>query len=330
MRIAEGQGGSGRLKAAGVVALALVGMLLAPLEVQAQEYPNKPIRYIVANSPGTLLDLTARIIAGEMSKTLGQPMVVDNRPSADSIIGYEAVAKSAPDGYTVGSILMGDLVILPLIRKDLRFDPVKDLPPIMAIADGRFLFGSAASVPWKSFGEMVSTVRANPGKFNYGTSSVVGRLYTEAILRDLGLSMVHIPYKSGGDYLRGMSTAEFHVGFVGEAALINFGDKVGSIAVTGQTRLATFPNTPTFTELGQLRTRNNTFALHGPAGLPRPVVDKLVAAAGAALQVPDIRAQFAKIRLEVVAAGPEASNRAMADTHRLFSDIAKSVGIEPQ
>lgn len=314
----------------GFAAMALACASIAPSTVLAQDYPNKPIRYIVANSPGTLLDLTARIISGEMSKSLGQPMVVDNRPSADSIIGYEAVAKSAPDGYTVGSILMGDLVILPLIRKDLRFDPVKDLPPIMAIADGRFLLGSAASVPWKSFAEMVSQVKTNPGKFNYGTSSVVGRLYTEAILRDLGLSMVHVPYKSGGDYLRGMSTAEFHIGFIGESALLNFGDKVGAIAVTGQSRLATFPNTPTFTELGQLRTRNNTFALHGPAGLPKPVVDKLVAAAGAALQVPEVRAQYAKIRLEVVAAGPEASNRAMADTYRLFSEIAKSVGIEPQ
>jgi len=309
-----------------LAASALAGMSTA----SAQEYPSKPIRYIVANSPGTLLDLTARIISTEMSKTLGQPMVVDNRPSADSIIGYEAVAKAAPDGYTVGSILVGDLVILPLIRSDLRFDPVKDLPPVIAIAEGRFLLGSAASVPWKTFNELVTEVRANPGKYNFGTSSVIGRLYTEVILRDLGLNMVHIPYKSGGEYLRGMVSAEFHIGFIGESALLNFGEKARAVAVTGQTRLGTFPAVPTFAELGQLKTRNNAFSMHSPVGLPKPIVDKLVAAATQALQLPEVKAQYAKIRLEVVGAGPEAAARSMADTAKLFTEIAKSVGIKPQ
>ena len=310
---------------------ALAAALVFAVDVTcAQDYPVKPIRYIVANSPGTLLDLTARIIAPEMSKSLGQPLVVDNRPSADSIIGYEAVAKSAPDGYTLGSVLAGDLVILPLIRSDLRFDPLKDLPPVMAIADGRFLLGSAASVSWKTFAELVAAVRASPGKYNFGTSSVVGRLYTEAILRDLGLNLVHVPYKSGGDYLRGMVAAEFHIGFIGESALLNFGDKVRAVAVTGETRLATFADTPTFSELGQLKTRNNSFSMHAPAGVPKPIIDKLVAAATQALQQPEVRAQYAKIRLEVVGAGPEAAAKSMADTARLFTDIANSVGIRPQ
>lgn len=313
-----------------VRALLATALIAGASAAIAQDYPNKPIRYIVPNSPGTLIDLTARIISAEMSKALGQPLVIDNRPSADSIIGYEAVAKSAPDGYTLASVLVGELVILPVIRKDLRFDPVKDLPPVMAIADGRFLLGSAATVPWKTFAEMVSAVKASPGKYNYGTSSIVGRLYTEAIIRDLGLNLVHIPYKSGGDYLRGMSTGEFHIGFVGESALINFADKVRSIAVTGQTRLATFPATPTFQELGQLRTRSNTFSMHSPAGVPKAVVDKLATAAAAALQLPDVRAQYAKIRLEVVALGPDAAAKSMADTARLFTDIAKSVGIQPE
>ena len=185
-------------------------------------------------------------------------------------------------------------------------------------------------MPWKSFAELVSAVRANPGKYNYGTSSVIGRLYTEAIIRDLGLNVVHIPYKSGGEYLRGMVSAEFHMGFIGESALLNFGEKVGAVAVTGQTRLATFPNTPTFAELGQLRTRNNTFSMHGPAGMPRPIVDKLFAAATVALQVPEVRGQYAKIRLEVVGAAPEVAARNMADTAQLFAEIARSVGIQPQ
>ena len=305
---------------------ALAGMSIA----SAQEYPSKPIRYIVANSPGTLLDLTARIISTEMSKTLGQPMVVDNRPSADSIIGYEAVAKAAPDGYTVGSILVGDLVILPLIRNDLRFDPVKDLPPVIALAEGRFLLGSAASVPWKTFNELVTEVRANPGKYNFGTSSVIGRLYTEVILRDLGLNMVHIPYKSGGEYLRGMVSAEFHIGFIGESALLNFAEKARAVAVTGQTRLGTFPTVPTFAELGQLKTRNNAFSMHSPAGMPKPIVDKLYAAATQALQLPEVKAQYAKIRLEIVGANSEVAARNMADTAKLFTEIAKSVGIKPQ
>ena len=127
-----------------------------------------------------------------------------------------------------------------------------------------------------------------------------------------------------------MVSAEFHIGFIGESALLNFAEKARAVAVTGQTRLGNFPAVPTFAELGQLKTRNNAFSMHSPAGMPKPIVDKLYAAATQALQLPEVKAQYAKIRLEIVGANSEVAARNMADTAKLFTEIAKSVGIKPQ
>lgn len=297
----------------------------------AQEFPSRTIRIIVPNTPGTIHDLGARIMGPEMSKLLGQPVIVENKPGSNGLLGYEYVAKQLPaDGYAVVSTFVGDLAILPWLFKDLRFDPLRDLPAILGLAEGRWFFGSPSQAPWKSFVEMVAHTRANPGKLNYGASNTSTRLLTESITRELGLDIVHIPYTGGGPYIAALSANEIQLGFVSESAAATFGDRFRVLAMTGEQRLARHPNIPTFAELGHPQIRGLSLSLNVAAGTPRSAFDKLSAAASRALQPPEVKGYFEKIRWEIIDRSPEASAKVLADEAKVYADIAKRAGIRPQ
>lgn len=296
----------------------------------AQDYPTRPIRFIVASSPGVTTDIVARIIAPEMSKLLGQPVIVENK-TGSALIGYEYVAKQVPaDGYTLSAAHVTALTTLPVTVKDLRFDPVKDLPPIVGLAKGRFVFGGSSKVPWSTFREMVAFARANPGKVNFGAPSSSVRLPTEALMADLKLNTTHVPYSAGGAYMQALAANEVQLGFVGEGSAVAFGDKFRPIAITGEQRSATFPDVPTFKELGHPQIPGIGYALNAPVGIPKIAIEKLHAAASRALQQPDVRARFAKLKLEVVNESPEATARSIAEEAKLYADIARQVGLQPQ
>lgn len=304
---------------------------IAATGVVAQEYPAKPIRFIVTITPGVTQDLIARRLAPDMAKFLGQPVVVENKPGADSIIGYEYVAKQVPaDGYTVATASVSNLAILPLTVKGLKFDPLKDLPPIIVIADTRLVLGSAASLPWKNFSEMVANAKANPGKFNYGSVNVHIRMLQEAFIRELGLSMVNIPYSGGTNYLQALMAPDIHFGMIGDALAMSYGEKYRPLAVTGPARLPAFPNVPTFTELGFPQVRGVSYSMNGPAGMPKVAVDRLYDATSRALKLPETRDYFAKLRLEIHDLGPEAAVAELANEALSFAAIARKIGVQAQ
>jgi len=297
----------------------------------AQEYPSKPIRFVVPNSPSTPQDLSARILAAELPKTLGQPLIVENRPGAGNVIGLEFVARQVPaDGYHLLSVLVETTAILPVSVKELRFDPLRDLLGVIPIAEGKLLLGSPSTQPWKTFVEMVAYAKANPGKLNYGASSVVQILPTEALARDLGISVVRVPYSGGGPFLQGLISGEVHLGFAAGSSFISAGEKLRVLAVTGESRSARFPDAPTFKELGQPRIPGFTVSMHVRAGTPRTIIEKLNAAASVALQSPSVREQFAKLQLDVLGGSPETADRKLAEAARFFSETAAQIGYQPQ
>jgi tripartite-type tricarboxylate transporter receptor subunit TctC len=305
--------------------------VLGPQLAVAQDYPSKPIRFIVPISPGAGADLTARILAPEMAKVLGQPLVVENKSGAGHAIAYEYVAKQAPaDGYTIVNGSVNILAVMPVTVKDLRFDPLRDLPPVIGLAEGRYFWGSAAKFPWKNFAELVAQAKANPGKFNYGASAPIVRLSNEMILRPAGLEVVHIPYASGASYLQGLAAGDIQMGFMTEDNAASFGDRIRLLAVTGDTRVATHPDVPTFAEIGYPGMPGFGHALNVRAGTPKAAMDKLYAAAMHALQQPEVRAQFAKIRMEVIPQTAEVAARKLADEARLFREAAARIGLQPQ
>ena len=149
----------------------VLALCCAP-QAAAQEYPNRVIRIVITYAAGGVPDIVARIVAPEMSKVLGQPVIIENKPGADTVIGFDHVARLSPaDGYTVVAAMVQGLASLPLLTKDLRFDAIKDLPPFIDLTDSRLVFGSAASYPWRSLNELMANARANPGKLNYGVAS---------------------------------------------------------------------------------------------------------------------------------------------------------------
>ena len=316
----------------GVVRLLIGAVIsLGPHAVAAQDFPAKAIRFIVPNTPGSGPDILARLVAPEMSKMAGQSVVVENKPGADNIIGLEFVAKQMPaDGYTVAVVVASQLAILPVVKKELRFDPLRDLPPAIGLVEGKYIFGSSAGQPWKTFNEMVSYARANPGKLNYGSASPAGLISMEALLQDLGLKVIHIPYSAAGPYVLALLSGDIHMGFVGETTVASYGEKFRVLGVSGNQRSLNYRDSPTFAELGRPFIPGLSYTLNVRADTAKPTIDALYSAASRALRQPELRAQLAKLQLDITSESPETAAKNLVAAGRLYAEIAKRIGILPQ
>ncbi len=309
----------------------LCSLLLGAAGAGAQDFPTKPIRIIVPTTPGGLGDTVPRILAPAMGKFLGQAIVIENKPGANQMIGYEYVARQVPgDGYTLVAVTVPNLVTLPATIKDLRFDPLKDLQPVIGIAEARLALVSSATLPWKSFAEMVSHAKVNPGKLNYGSASPVILMQTGGLVRDLSLTVTHVPYSTTANFILGIVRADVHMGFISESALAPVADKLNVLAITGKPRTAALPNVPTFAELNYPQMRGVSYALKAPGSTPRAIIDKLHGAAARALNEPDIRAQFQKARVDIVQQSPDVAAKNIADESRFFLDIARRIGVKAE
>ena len=186
----------------------MLALSLPCAPAMAQNFPNKPVRLVVANGAGSITDIAARLMSPAMGRALGQAVVVEAMPGASGLIASEYVAKQPGDGYT---LLYGsnNLVLLPVFVKDLKLDPVRDLPPVTIVTELISLISSSAQAPWKDFNEMIAYLKANPGKVNYASTGLNGAttMNLEVLKSKAGLSVVNIPYKGGSpDVLRALST----------------------------------------------------------------------------------------------------------------------------
>jgi len=320
-----------------IVLRVVVSLLAASTSVlgagtaSAQAYPDRPIRMIIANTPGTVADTLGRLMAAEMSKTLGQPIVVENKPGANAIIGLEYVVNQKPaDGYLLISTAVSALASLPVTVKELRFDPLKDLPPFIGVAEVPYVLASPAAAPWKEFGEFVAYAKAHPGKLNYGAPAPTVQLPIESLTRAIGLDIVHVPYKGGGPYMQAIVANEVQLGLIPESSARTFGERLRPLAVTGDQRLAAFPQVPTFKELGYPQIRGLSYSLNAPAGAPKAAVDKLYAAASQALRDPEVRARIEKVGYTVTNQSPEIAAGRLAEEAGYLADVARKIGLEPQ
>ena len=315
----------------GLILLAAAALCVGAVQsALAQSFPNKIVHFVVPYSPGTSPDIVARILAEEMAKTLGQPIIVENRGGADGAIGMEYVLHQPADGYTVLSTITSNLAILPLTAKNLRFDPLKELPPVIGAVEGRYVFLSSAAAPWTSFEELVAYAKAHPDKLNSGSPTPQVRMSNEELFRGLGVSITDIPYSSGGPYATALLANEVQMGFISTSSAISFGSRVRILAVTGETRRPPFMNVPTLKELGRPDLPGLSFTLNVADGTPAPIVATLHDAAAKALALPAVRKRFEDQGFDVVAESAEAATRRLADQYRFFSDAAKRAGIKPE
>lgn len=313
-------------------ALALATLLSSiSSSVIAQEFPSKPLTLIVPYSAGATLDIVGRTLGEEMSKTLGQPIVVENRPGADAQIGMEYLANRAePDGYTFLIASVPGMAILPLTVKDLQFDPLADIPPFIGLVEGRYIFGSSASLPWKNMEELAAYGKANPGKLLYGASNPAVRFWSEELVRELGLEARLVPYKEGGVYIQAVRSGEVSMGFMSEGSAISLGEGFTALATTGDKRMESFGDAPTFKELGYPQMRGVSYALCLPKGTPQAVIDKLYEAASKALQQPSVQQAYDNIRLVPTLRTQDEIVKQLAEQHAIFSKLAEAGGVTPQ
>ncbi len=305
--------------------------LIAAGSAAAQDFPNKPIRLIVADTPGGGGDLHARIMSGAMAPILGQAVVVENKPGAGYAIGFDYVAKRVPaDGYTIALVLVQGLVVLPLTAKNPSFDPLVDLPPFIGITENRIIFGSSPKRPWKTFAELVAHAKENPGKVTFGSNGVLTQIVNEAVAKRFGFQILNVPFSSGGGAIQAVISTQIDATIVSAASARSMGENLRVLALTGTKRAAEYPEAPTFRELGMENLRGLSYTMNAPAGTPSAALDKLHAAASQALKQPDVIARIGKLNTEIVELSAETARRNLAQQAKFYADLAQVIGIKPE
>ena len=284
--------------------------LLALVSVSASaEYPDRPVRVIVPFAPGGPTDICARIVATPLSKVLGQPMVIENKPGAEGAIGGVTLATAAPDGYTLSVSTSGAIAAVPALRKDPPYDPLVDFTPITLIGNFEFFLFMHPQVPAKTLSELVSHARANPGKLNYGTGSSGGIVATGQFLTLAGLQMVHVPYKGEAPAFSDLMTGTVQLMFATPTGAILSAVKNGTLralVTTLDSRSTHLPEVPIASEVGMPNLSVVPFvAIYGPAKLPRQITERLSREVADLLTRPDIREQLERQTVQAKGSTPE-------------------------
>ena len=257
----------------------------------AQDFPSRPITWVVGFPPGGISDQGARMVAKTLSEKLGQTVIVENKPGAGGIVGAEYVAGAKPDGYTVLYASNGVMAANVSLYKKLSYDPLKSFTLIHGFGSSALVLTVPASSPFKTLKDLVEHAKQNPGKLTYASvgNGTASHLVSELMSKHAGISLVHVPYRGSSpgiaDLLAGRVDLMFDYSIVVKPQIE--GGKLRALAQTGPTRMVSHPDVPTFVELGYPDVQFAAWAtLIGPAGMPQPIVDKLASAFNATLKDP--------------------------------------------
>lgn len=308
--------------------------LLPPGLAQAQAWPQRPIKIIIPFPPGNTLDIMSRLIQSKLGELLGQPIVVENMAGGSGQIGLTAVARAAPDGYTIGGGQGGTLTTLPHTTRKLSYDPLKDFAPI-ALSTTNFL-GIAANLdaPFKTIPEMIAYAKANPGKLTVATNGEGGfpHLAMEDLRIKAGFTYTHVPYKGSApilnDLIGGQVQATFD-GITGLTAQIRAG-KIRLLAVTNATKVWQFPDAPTVNETVPGYTSGGWFGYIAPAGTPTAIVQRLNTAINTAMKQPEVIERLGSAGLIVVTESPAYFDNVIRSDYAKYGKLVKDIGFVPQ
>lgn len=297
------------LRIALALAVTLTAAALAPVAVQAQGYPNRPIRLVLPFSPGGTTDTPGRIIAQRLGEALGQPIIVENKPGAGSTIGTDFVAKAKPDGYTL-LLTSTTHVLSPHLYKHLPYDPLKDFEPVTLVASGPYVLVVNPSLPVKSVRELIALAKAQPGKIDYATSGngssqhLVGALFASMA----GIELNHVPYRGSGPATADLIGGQVKVGFPGTPIALPHikSGRLRALAVTTKARSPELPDVPTIAESGVPGYEATIWlGLLAPAGTPREIIDRLQSEVSKVLRIPDLQKSVLSTGMEATSMTPE-------------------------
>ena len=318
------------------IVCALVLLIGVAPQAIAQGYPVKPVRIVVPFPPGGGVDVLIRAVAAELSNLWRQPVIVDNRAGAGSLIGAEAVARAAPDGYTLLATINQTLTSNRFLYKSMPYDPDTSFTPVsLMTTSDQFLIANPA-VQAKDLRELVALARTRPGKLAYGSfgNGSQPHMVFELLKARSGIDLIHIPYKGVAPAMTALVGGEIQLGTgsAGVAGELLRAGRLKALAVAGSKRSALFPDVPTTAELGFPELRAAVwYALVAPAGTPEPVITRIAADVKAVLSRPDFAEKNATSKgLEVNAGGPAELRQAIKEDVAIAREMVQAAGVKPE
>ena len=313
----------------------VVGAVLCVTQAVAQSYPSKPIRLVVPFTPGGVTDTSGRLIAEQLSKRLGQQVVVDNKPGASGNIGTQMVASAEPDGYTLLLGFDGTLVINPHVFPKVGFDTVKDFAPIGKIGDAILILVSHPGVPAKSLKEVIALSKTQADGLSYGTSGTGGtpHIAGELLKQRTGANLTHIPYKGGGQAMTDVLGGNIPLVYTAVAGALQHvkSGKLNAVAVSSAQRAPSLPDVPTFIENGVADFDINSWVgLLAPAKTPKSVLDKLNTELNAVLNDPAVRERLNVLGITATPGSADKFGQEMQRDLARFGAVVKSANIKAE
>lgn len=293
-----------------VLIFAACTITAAPLRAQDAKWPDRPVRFIVPFPPGGSVDPLARLMGARLGNALGQQFVVDNRAGGSGSIGTAITAKAQPDGYTY-VFVFDTHAVNPSLIPNLPFDTLKDLSPVMLIGTAPMAVVTHPSKPYQNFGDLIRTAKAKPAALSYGTvgAGSMGHLTMTLLEQAGGFKLVHIPYKGGGPMTVDAMGGQIDFAIASVAVLVQHvrAGRLRSLAITGDKRSHTMPEVPALSEQGFAGfSAVAWWGVLGPAGIPRPLINKINAELAKVLNNPEIRTQLGdQLGMDLVVSSPE-------------------------
>ena len=311
-----------------LIALALV----AALPVSAQDWPAKPVKFVVPFPPGGSVDPLARLVGAKLGDALKAQFIVENRPGASGSIGAAQVAKSAPDGYTF-LFVFDTHAVNPSLIPNLPFDTVKDLAPVMLVGTAPMAIATSPAKPYKHFGDVIAAAKAKPDAVTFGTvgNGSLGHLTMTLVQEAAKIKLVHVPYKGGGPMIADAIGGQVELA-IGSVAVLTphiKGGKLRAVAITGQKRTHTMPEVPSLSEQGF--PGFNALAWWGifaPAGTPKPVMDRFHAELVKVFNLPDVKKTLTEtLGMDLAVSTPAELQKWLADEMGRWGKVVRDHGI---
>jgi len=313
--------------------LAGLAALAFALSAFGQQYPSRPVRMLVGYAAGGGADALARIVAGKLGDALGQQVVVDNRPGAGATVAADALAKSAPDGYT---LYFADTAILiaPAVYAKLTYDPVKSFAPVGNVVSLPLVFVANPAVPASTAPELIALLKANPGKYSYGSPGfgTVQHFAFELFKKQAGVDVVHIPYKGAAPIVPDLLSGQIPLAIISASPALaqSRAGKLKAIALSSPVKLAAAPDWPALADTLPGFDASPRLFILAPAGTPQPVVAQLSEALHKVLVQPDLLESFGKQGATAEWTSPDDLGKQIASEVRKWASLARDAGLKPE
>jgi tripartite-type tricarboxylate transporter receptor subunit TctC len=315
----------------------LAAILLACFSaaVHAQHWPAKPIRWVVPYTPAGITDNVTRMVTQKLQESLGQSIVIENKPGANSIVGADLVAKAPPDGYTILTVIAAHAANATLYAGKLPYDPVKSFAPISLAAIAPLIMTANNNFPPKDVKELIDYAKKNPGKVAFGSSGIgaAAHLTTELFKQTTGTDMVHIPYKGTAPALTGLMAGDIQILVDVPSTLMPHvrGGKIKALAMFSKERIQGAPEVPTMAQAGGPPIESSTWVLFmAPGGTPKAIVERLAAETAKAINESGIKGRFNEIGIIPVGNTPEQAAKFLDDEVAKWAGVITKAGVKAE